>query len=208
MSNSIEKPRRLLMVYAHCDDELIWGHRFLCDPDIKKWVIACSCDTNNPKRPACAKQLEAFKACCRRAPNVMDFDAINQPSEFYQLPGRGNSSDILKRWWEEVAELVLRWGVGCDAVATHNPWGEYGMPDHLLVRRLVLQTTPLPVISTSAFCKTKTWPIGPRRIGTAFDKLYRTPLDQFDSLKAEYESRGCYTWSHEVPMDVAFLREE
>lgn len=125
-------------------------------------------------------------------------------SEFYQLESRPEHK--LRQWWDSVVAAVEEWSSMADCIATHNPWGEYGMLDHCLVHRCVTETSPKPILWTNAFFQTATWPVGPRRaVNCNPVNRVELPMDIFKRCQDEYKRRGCWTWDHPVPDNVAIF---
>ena len=47
------KEKKVLMVMAHPDDEILFGWPVFFDPKYKKKLLICSSDYNNPERAWC-----------------------------------------------------------------------------------------------------------------------------------------------------------
>lgn len=206
--------KRALLVYAHCDDELIWGHPFLLDRSLDRRVLICSSDKTNPDRQSYRLGEEALEAVCRDV-GVSDFRVLPFQSEFYRLRTRGlGNGPLLMQWWETAQAAISDMMRCCDFIATHNPIGEYGHMDHVLVRRAVLEMDYRPTVRwTNARVTTTTWPVS--RFGLFGRSSYRiceqpppTDAEEFDRLKSHYVSRGCYTWSSEEPLVVTAMEED
>lgn len=201
---------KTLLVFAHCDDEVIWGFPWLCNEHIERRVLICSSDRLNRDREHGKRGEEALEAVCR-AMGVSEFRCLGQfQSEFYRLPARGTGI-TLREWWHAAEDAVREMSQGCDCVVTHNPWGEYGHHDHLLVRRMVLEHVTDQWIEWNG-CRVdlKPWPIGNGMMNSLMDYLEMNPADEFqeqlEKLKAEYVQRGAWTWDFEIP-DALIYRE-
>lgn len=195
-----------LLVYSHPDDEIIFGYPFLFDPDVHCRILICSCDENNKARSWCRKQRAAFGAVCKLC-GVSNYRMLDFHSEFSRLPSRAKNGLLLKDWWNAATTSLREMSKGCDFVATHNPWGEYGHLDHLLVRRMVRESgTHLPLRCTTAYYQTKTWPIG-EAVYKADETSADIELDteRYEKLKHEYDTRGCFTWDNPVPTPVRII---
>lgn len=197
-----------LLVYAHCDDELLWGHPFLLDRSVQRRVLICSDDSTNPARQAYRRGPEALAAVCD-AVGIREFRTLPYHSEFYRLRTRGvGEGPLLMNWWDDAAHALKTMSEGCDFIATHSPHFEYGHLDHMMVRRVVMETACVPPKWTDARVATSTWPIGHRWIAAEdIEGVVRTPRADFDRLKWEYVSRDCWTWSSEEPLEVQVVRE-
>jgi LmbE family N-acetylglucosaminyl deacetylase len=138
------------MVLAHPDDEVIFGWPILQDSKYKKEILICSSDENNPKRVAYAKRKNALLNMCQ----FLDIPCTCLPhnSAFYLTPGRTGGREALCK---DIADRIA--ASDCKYIFTHNPVGEYGMPDHMLVHSIVMSTSNKTVLFTDLFTKTKAW---------------------------------------------------
>jgi LmbE family N-acetylglucosaminyl deacetylase len=97
-------------------------------------------------------------------------------------------------------------------VYTHNPWGEYGHPDHVQVSRIVATLAP-QLGFTARFSSY----VAPRSMPFAAQFLprlkadFRSPSDRVlaAGITSLYEEHRCWTWDrgYEPPLDEAFLRD-
>jgi LmbE family N-acetylglucosaminyl deacetylase len=87
-----------------------------------------------------------------------------------------------------------------DVVFTHNPWGEYGHPDHIQVARVVDALR-----SELGFRQLCSGYIAPRTMAIAADVLptldrwYERPTqpELVAPIEAMYRQHGCWTWPDE-----------
>ena len=107
---------------AHPDDEVIFGWPVLHQTEK---IIILSTDRFNPKRPFCVERQTALEDVC--AELKIPYESYPNDSEFYRLPTRDES---LKQMFPDIN---IGWG---GQVFTHNPWGEYGHIDHILVNQV------------------------------------------------------------------------
>jgi hypothetical protein len=101
---------------------------------------------------------------------------------------------------------------GIKHVFTHNPWGEYGHPDHVQVSSVVrsLARELRFGVSYSAY-------VAPRSLRFAAEFLPRLRCERVlatdtalaERIQAHYVAHGCWTWhpDYRPPRDEAFLVE-
>lgn len=133
-----------ILVVAHPDDEILWFSGVL--RDVKRIVV---CFTDDPRARAIG---DGRRRVQKRypLPNVTWLD-IEEPMSFlsadWRAPRPGPHGLVVSRWdgararyaraYDQVTERLADELVDCTAVITHNPWGEYGHEDHVLVHRAV-----------------------------------------------------------------------
>lgn len=190
----------ITLLIAHCDDELLFAWPIL--PRVKH-IVCVSSDENNPARTWCAKR----KFCLQEVGVAIGatVTCFSYDSEFYRLSTRDGQ---LKQMAETILTALSM--IGSGPIFSHNMHGEYGNLDHVVCHLLArmaqiefgcdllisditqeINWLPLP---------THSWPHG--------QLLSRHTLDreQFDELKAIYDARGCWTWSHEPVSECSIYR--
>ena len=196
--------KKIVMVVAHPDDEVIFGWPILQIPDVKIHVICCSSDRNNPARAEFFRRREALK-------HLMDdlghtFQCFNYDSEFYRMPTRGEElSNVLSLLMNTITKTE------CDFVYSHNPLGEYGHIDHILIHQLVASCCS-KMLTTDIFLRSNWVPYGSfsevfkrcyfrdeNKVGT-----YQNDLQQYERCKQTYLSYQAWTWS-KPPVQKASL---
>src|SRR5690606_22775366 len=164
---------------------------------------------DNPERQQFRGGEEALRSVCDEE-GIKDVGVWSRfHSECYRVPARGDGKR-LRDWREGASAAVHRMSVGCDFVATFSPWGSYGNADHLLVRRMVLSQTKLPVQWADDVTRVGPWPIGnvSRLCRFAqFIRVARLEEWQIGQLKEEYLSRGAWTWDYPVQTTVGIYEE-
>lgn len=186
----------VLMVFGHCDDELVCGWPVLQNPRIRKRLLIVSSDRNNAKRQWCSHRKYVTQDLCKSLGievKVLDYD-----SEFYRLDHR--SGKLAKVEEDILREVDKR---PFDYVLTHNPHGEYGHLDHKFISNLMLRTARWPLLITDISLRadwTHIEPSSPQYVNT----FYRNRIDTVDldetyyrKVMRYYETRGAWTWSEE-----------
>ncbi len=184
----------VLMVVAHCDDELVCGWPIFQDRSIAKSVLVVSSDRHNEGRRWCGHRKFVTIDLCQRLAipvKVLDYD-----SDFYKLDSRDGS---LARFEEDVIKQMSRFSY--DAVFTHNPHGEYGHLDHKFLFDLISRSSNAPLLITD-LTMTSSW-TSSRSRSARHDALYfRAPVGEaaldenfYREAQRFYETRGVWTWS-------------
>jgi LmbE family N-acetylglucosaminyl deacetylase len=95
---------------------------------------------------------------------------------------------------------------GIEHVYTHNPWGEYGHPEHIQVYRAVaaLQEELQFTLWFSNYVSSTTWPLArslARRLRSAERRVVRPDLPTVRRLARIYRQHGAWTynWAHSWP---------
>lgn len=165
---------------AHPDDEILWFWPFL---PLATRIVCMVSDRHNQERAWCRERGE----CLKEVGRMVGAEVINLDlnSEFYRLPTRGGEL-------KAVAEEAMNFLSG--NVATHNSWGEYGHLDHILCHQIAM-FSGWPVYVTD-ICQEVNWlPVRPERFDGSVETIMERAL--FNKVKAIYDRRGCWTWSHE-----------
>jgi LmbE family N-acetylglucosaminyl deacetylase len=186
--------KKVLMVLAHCDDEVVCGWPVLQNPAITKSLLIVSSDRYSSQRQWCSHRKFATQDICRTLGvdvRVMDYD-----SEFYRLDHR---SGKLAKAEEEILKTIDKFKF--DFIFTHNPHGEYGHLDHKFLSNLLLRAAESPLVITDISLIadwTRIEPTSRHYLTTFYRNLIGSvALNQafYDRIKDFYTARGVWTWS-------------
>jgi len=168
------------ILMAHPDDEIIFGWPVLREA---QKIIICSSDLNNPERAWCKNRKKALKEVCELLGKEMV--CLDYNSEFYRTPTKDGS---LKKMALDIQKETV------GQVFTHNPWGEYGHLDHILINLLAKQKTD--VFYSDIALEINWLPIKKVHSGV-FVREVDNDLELYNKCKAIYDKYGCWTWSLE-----------
>ncbi len=176
---------KITMFWAHPDDEVIFGFPLL--GRVKK-IICCSSDIDNPLRKWCRDRKLALMEIGRVT--GAEIVCLDYSSDFYKLNSRDGS---LNHFCEEVKRNLG----GEEIIFTHNPWGEYGHLDHILVHHIArLSKKPLVFSDTAIFANWFTTdPMATKYLNIKPIGSFNNDLYFYDKYKAIYDKYGCWTWS-------------
>lgn len=188
---------RVLGIFSHCDDEIIFGWPMYFNEDWKRDIAIVSDDEVNPDR----QQYKEGRSVMFRLARDNDVDAVAlpYPSEFYRLETRKGG---LARFCDSVKRLLD--DDDYDAVFTHNPHGEYGHMDHKLVFDIVFNHSKHPIMFTD-ICQESNWPSDPAISGLSRMLFYKEKVGEFEAdeaklkaAEAAYRIKGCWTWDKPI----------
>jgi LmbE family N-acetylglucosaminyl deacetylase len=195
---------RVLMVMAHCDDEIVCGWPIMQDPAIHKTILMVSSDRYSTERQWCAHRKFVFIDLCKQlgvATKVLDLN-----SNFHATPSRGGGLLAL----EQQIAAVLGKGEDHDFVFTHNPFGEYGHHDHKYLFQATAQLASKPLIITD-ICMHSDWSASNAMTDRMRSMYFREPIGEarldkrfYAEVKQKYELSNVWTWNQE-PRDTCRL---
>lgn len=205
---------KVLGVFAHPDDEILWGFPNMQYGDIDRYLVTVSDNHTGYADRA----LGALVQVCERT-GIKLVECLCLPSEYYRIATRHKPTTLMQ---DAVPTIVKRLQAAVvqvrpDRVITHNPFGEYGHGDHRLLFNIVTMLPELDgveIVFTDACQQNKThlsFEQIPRRIREAYyrNKIdeYTLFMDWFDPLKAIYEDRDSWSWTgHEVTKKVGLYK--
>lgn len=202
-----ESLERAAIVVAHPDDEVLWFSSVL--DSVGKIVFCFEHCADLPEfTPGRRRVVEEYPLATLTTLRVDEPCSVHQVDwsnpQFDTLGLRLNAStttpEHMRRYETSYTELQQKLETtlqGVDTVFTHNPWGEYGHPDHVQVAAVVaeLQTSLGFQLFQSGYIAPRTMPLASRslpRFGRCFELPTRRLLA--DQIQRLYEDADCWTW--------------
>ncbi len=215
-SMSFDRFASAALVVAHPDDEALWFSSVV--GRVKRVIIAYeACDALpglGQARHAASEAYPLASALFLRRPepcSLWHVDWANPQSTDYGMAL--NQPEAEARYRDAYAGLVDELGSllgGISDVFTHNPWGEYGHPDHVQVSRVV--TTLGKRLGFRTHFSNYVAPRSMRFASNFILELKKSVALESDHtladrLKGVYVEHGCWTWhaDYTPPETEAFL---
>lgn len=217
--------KKVLCVFAHPDDEIIWGWPILQNEAFRKELIICSNDRFNRKKKGYSHRVLSLEALCRDLEIPLHcFDYDSGFARYPQRPKRSKNifaqirrifrpdPPSLYRMAEALREEIA--SRSYDYLFTHNPWGEYGHMDHVVTHLIVAQLAGergCALLQTD-MRKQMNWLPGinapVKRLGWHDRFLENCVCDRsfFEHCKRFYTDSGVWTWSEEPEDGVSVYR--
>jgi len=186
---------KMLVVFAHPDDELIFGWPIMQDRTVPKELLICTSDINNESRKWCRDRKQSLHDMCQNL--QISYTCLDHNSGFYQYDSQDGS---LKAVVEDIAGAIRKHNF--TSIFTHNPYGEYGNLDHVLLFNIVASTVSCPILYTD-IKDVVNWPVFDSDL--CRELYYQKKVGEF-SLNQEwlkensqfYHDRGNWTWGKPV----------
>jgi hypothetical protein len=207
------------LVVAHPDDEALWFSSVL--GKVSRVIIAYEECDDLPglglSRRAASNDYPLSSAVFLRRPEPCSLNHVDwsnpEATDYGMALNRDHTPQAAARYLNAYEELhrelsgTLR---GVSDVFTHNPWGEYGHPDHVQVSRLVTTLGAELGFRThfSSYIAPRSMGFASKFVGALQTGIQlKTDAVLTERLKKLYLSHGCWTWHADyVPPDSeAFL---
>lgn len=200
---SKEMLERSTLVVAHPDDEVLWFSSILGAVD---YIIVCFTDFRpNPnlsrsRRAALANHpLKNVTALDLDEPEVFDHADWQNPelSEF-GLRILTNAASRYQQAFLRLRELLAPRLIGCSNVFSHNPWGDYGHEDHVLVHTVLndLRRSMSFNLWYTNYSSNRAFNLMLKHINGYRNDYVRlqTDAELVAPIIDLYKSHGCWTW--------------
>jgi len=188
MDNLTEKITTLII--AHPDDEVIFGFGII--KQVKR-IICCVSDSNS-NFPKCSSWHRSWMYRQRALEEVgkllgVEIINLNYNSMFATMP----KEEIIK-----LSNTINNLIKDEEIVFTHNSWGEYGHPDHILVHNIIKQTGKTILTSNIMLDNNFT---GFKKYQISDPENYQivtNDIELYLKCKMIYTKYKCWTWGDEI----------
>lgn len=200
VENAFKKP--YTVVVAHPDDEALWASSIISGAE--KVIL---CFTKSFVDPEVSKGRIDFPHVAPdnflflgldesviKSPGLLRISAPLRESEAY-----AKNSFLIRQHLEREIDT--------DIVVSHNPWGEYGHPEHIQVHTVVASICKERSKSFYVFgyCSSRTFFARIKdllRCQITRSLCMSTDMSVFCHLRDHYTRLGCWTWSREYRLPV------
>jgi LmbE family N-acetylglucosaminyl deacetylase len=197
---------RSVLVVAHPDDEILWFASIA--ERVDRIVICFHDDPLNPQLSAArSRTLEAHPWCdklhCLKlaetgAFGLADWTAAECDEYGLRLDGPRSVATVYRRRARELTEALRPFVEDADNVFTHNPWGEYGHEEHVMVYRVVesLVARTGTQMWCSNYASSWSWPLMLRYLNTEDLPTCSAEIDEaaMRVVADVYRANGTWTW--------------
>lgn len=198
MINQKEKPK-ILGIFCHPDDEILWGWPIFQSDKYEKYLIICCSDAER-NRPG---RKRALQEVCKQE-NINLTYCLDEPNDFYTLQTRRADyllTDVINNIEAWLGKAITN--VDPDFIFTHNPVGEYGHGSHRLLFEIVSQHYKTDKILITDICQKsnhRSSNIIPNVIKGAYYKneqsKHTLDMNFYNRCKAIYDKYNAWTWCY------------
>lgn len=194
---------RACLVVAHPDDEVLWFSSILADVGR---VVVCfeECDDlpelGPGRRALCHEYPRAVEWLRQPEPcsaQLVDWSAPAFGRYGLELNAVGASDERYRNCYDSLRAQLAQSLRGVRYVFTHNPWGEYGHPDHVQVCRVIesLRDELGYRVLHSGYVASRTMPLAARELPRLTMAAHLPTNSQLvETLVALYCKHDCWTW--------------
>lgn len=204
--------KKVLGIFCHCDDEVLFGWPIFQSDEYEKYLIIC-CDDMHRNRPG---RKAALQEVCKQE-NINLVYCLSEHNDFYALPTR--RADYLLT--DAIADINAWLGkaitnINPDYIFTHNPIGEYGHGSHRLLFEIVSQHPKVKNLIITDICQesnhrsSKFIPDIFRdvyyrvKLAPSFRAVQMLNISFYQRCKAIYDKYNAWTWCKD-PITVCNL---
>jgi len=198
---------KTLGIIAHPDDECIFGWPIFQNKGIDKFLLMIVSDRLDSSIKT-GDRISAFKEVCEK--NEITFICLDLNSEFYRVSLREGDKAPLREIYDTITDGIKKAieKFDPDFVFTHNPHGEYGMPDHKIIFEIVYNHPDVKNLLITDICEEKRVFPSFEKIPESEYKLYYEGKPHFKvklnpefyiDCKNIYEKYNCWTWKKRIP---------
>jgi len=157
-----DKETKILGVFAHREDHIVCGWPIFQNKIPRKFLVTCTSDGMTPFLQSC------------KAEHISCFRRVGLPNHF-SFVGPGLRPEHCVKQIRDVLIDANR-VIEPDFVFTHNPYGEYGHPDHRTVFNIVCEVfADCRIIFTDIIAKSSRTPLSGVKL-RAYDCLFSNCL--------------------------------
>ncbi len=212
------KNKELYIVLAHPDDEIIFTNSILKKASK---IIICFQDIPGEKDISLGRYKSSLNyplnnfiqlglKQARFSGKIINWD---NPKEIkYGIDGYLNRRDYERNFYDLFEKLsdLLKKDI---LVVTHNPWGEYGHPEHIQVNRVISEIAEIKkfnyfVTGIASTCNQKYAFNQMHKLGDKYI-IFETDLTLFKKIKDLYMENNCWTWFefYDLPKNEIFFEQ-
>ena len=188
MDNITEKLTTILI--SHPDDEIIFGFGVIKQA---KRIICCVNDLNSdlPKSASWHRSWRDRQFALEEVGRLLGVEIINlgYNSDFSKLPPEEKI-----KLSDKITELIK----DEEIIFTHNIWGEYGHPDHILVHDIIKRSGK-KILTTDIMVDNDFTGFRTYKIPEIENyQIVTNDLELYNKCKSIYVNCKCWTWGNEI----------
>ena len=161
-----------LLIVAHPDDEILWFN-----PQSFDRILIVFLEGHHIPRVSEGRKKVLAEHPLREKIKLLNLIETNYQRDVNKRDIFVKNSHLIKEKLKEEIKNV-------DCIYTHNPWGEYGHPEHIQISSMVVKLAQVPVFAFDG--------IVPSSFGER--KIEKIDLELYRKIKAIYLKHGAWTW--------------